>query len=65
MRLIVSLPVLSIERSTNSRVLVSVKDLRRVDIPKLRRTTEELVVALQGAAAKIGLKKPTLEQAQQ
>jgi len=45
--------------------LVSVKDLRRVDIPKLRRTTEELVVALQGAAAKIGLKKPTLEQAQQ
>jgi iron uptake system component EfeO len=47
------------------KALVSVKDLRRVDIPKLRRTTEELVVALQGAAAKIGLKKPTLEQAQQ
>jgi iron uptake system component EfeO len=42
-----------------------VKDLRQVDIPKLRRTTEELVVALQGAAARIGLKKPTLEQAQQ
>jgi iron uptake system component EfeO len=47
------------------KALVSVEDLRRVDIPKLRRTTEELVVALRGAAAKIGLKKPTLEQAQQ
>jgi iron uptake system component EfeO len=47
------------------KALVSVKDLRQVDIPKLRRTTEELVVALQGAAARIGLKKPTLEQAQQ
>ena len=41
------------------------RPVRRVDIPKLRRTTEELVVALQGAAAKIGLRKPTLEQAQQ
>src|ERR1700733_1630816 len=47
------------------KALVSVKDLRQVDIPKLRRTTEELVVALQSAAARIGLKKPTLEQAQQ
>ena len=44
--------------------LVSVADLRRVDTPKLRRTSEELVVALQGAATKLGLQKSTLEQVQ-
>jgi iron uptake system component EfeO len=47
------------------KVLVSARDLQRVDIPKLRRTTEELVVALQSAAAKLGLRKPTLEQVRQ
>jgi iron uptake system EfeUOB component EfeO/EfeM len=46
------------------KALVSVRDLRQVNTPKLRRTTEELVVALQGAALKLGLQKPTLEQAQ-
>ncbi len=46
------------------KVLVSVPDLRRVDTPKLRRTSEELVVALQGAAIKLGLQKSTLEQVQ-
>jgi iron uptake system EfeUOB component EfeO/EfeM len=46
------------------KALVSVADLRKVDTPKLRRTSEELVVALQGAAIKLGLQKSTLEQAQ-
>jgi iron uptake system component EfeO len=46
------------------KLLVSAGDLRRVDIPKLRRTSEELVVALQGAATKLGLQKSTLEQVQ-
>jgi iron uptake system component EfeO len=46
------------------KLLVSAADLRRVDTPKLRRTSEELVVALQGAAAELGLQKSTLEQVQ-
>jgi iron uptake system component EfeO len=43
--------------------LVAAPDLRQVDIPKLRLASEELVVALQGASAKIGLQRPTLEAA--
>jgi len=46
------------------KLLVSVADLRRVDTPKLRRTSEELVVALQDAASRLGLRKSTLEQVQ-
>jgi iron uptake system component EfeO len=46
------------------KVLVSAPDLQRVDTSKLRRMTEELVVALQAAAAKLGLQKSTLEQVQ-
>jgi hypothetical protein len=41
--------------------LLVVRDLQHVDIPGLRRTTEELVVALHGAASKLGLGRPTLE----
>jgi len=44
--------------------LVSVADLRRVDTSKLRRASEELVVALQNAATELGLQKSTLEQVQ-
>jgi hypothetical protein len=40
-----------------------VHNLPDVDIPKLRRTSEELVVALQNASAKLGLRRPTLEAA--
>jgi iron uptake system component EfeO len=43
--------------------LVAAPDLRHVDIPKLRRASEELVVALQSASAKLGLQRPTLEAA--
>jgi len=41
--------------------IVATPDLPHVDIPDLRRTSEELVVALQGASAKLGLQRPTLE----
>jgi hypothetical protein len=43
--------------------LVAVADLQHVDIPKLRRASEELVVALQGASTRLGLQRPTLEAA--
>jgi iron uptake system component EfeO len=41
--------------------IVAAPDLPRVDIPRLRRTSEELVVTLQTASAKLGLQRPTLE----
>ena len=41
--------------------IVATPDLPHVDIADLRRTSEELVVALQGASAKLGLQRPTLE----
>jgi iron uptake system component EfeO len=41
--------------------IVAASDLPRVDIPRLRRTSEELVVTLQTASAKLGLQRPTLE----
>jgi iron uptake system component EfeO len=43
--------------------LVTAPDLQHVDIPKLRRASEELVVAFQAASAKLGLRRPTLEAA--
>jgi iron uptake system component EfeO len=45
------------------RTLLVVRNLPAVDIPKLRRASEELVVALQNASAKLGLRRPTLEAA--
>jgi iron uptake system component EfeO len=41
--------------------LVAVKDLRGLDPDKLRTKTEDLVINLQAAAPKIGLRTPTLE----
>jgi iron uptake system EfeUOB component EfeO/EfeM len=43
------------------KALVAVKDLTQIDVPTLRNVTEELVVALQSAAPKIGLGPPSLE----
>jgi iron uptake system component EfeO len=40
---------------------VAAPDLQHVDIRILRRTSEELVVALQAASVKLGLARPTLE----
>jgi hypothetical protein len=41
--------------------LLDVGDLKRLEPAKLRAKSEELVVLLQTAAPKIGLKTPTLE----
>jgi iron uptake system component EfeO len=45
------------------KAIVAARDLQRVDIPALRRASEELVVALQNASTKLGLQRPTLEAA--
>ena len=43
------------------KVIVAARDLPSIDIPGLRRTTEELVIMLQSASAKLGLQRATLE----
>ena len=43
------------------KACVAAADLPHVDIRTLRRASEELVVALQAASAKLGLPRPTLE----
>ena len=43
------------------KAIVAASDLPHVDIRALRRASEELVVALQAASAKLGLQPPTLE----
>lgn len=48
-------------RIAELKAIVVVPDLPRVDIMRLRRASEELVVALQAASAKLGLQRPTLE----
>jgi iron uptake system component EfeO len=45
--------------------LVAVDDLRKLDPDKLRAISEELIVALQSSAPKIGLRAPTLEEVAQ
>jgi iron uptake system component EfeO len=47
------------------QALVAVDDLRKLDSDKLRATSEELIVALQNSAPKIGLRAPTLEEVAQ
>jgi iron uptake system component EfeO len=51
------------QRIEQLKTIVAAPDLQRIDIPALRRASEELVVALQSAAAKLGLQRPTLEAA--
>jgi iron uptake system component EfeO len=41
--------------------LLNVSNLTNIDAPKLRETTEELVVSLQNAAPLLGLERPVLE----
>jgi iron uptake system EfeUOB component EfeO/EfeM len=43
------------------KAIVAVPDLPHVDVRALRRASEELVLALQAAAEKLGLHRPTLE----
>jgi iron uptake system component EfeO len=45
------------------KVIVAAPDLQHVDIPALRRSSEELVVTLQDASDKLGLQRSTLEPA--
>jgi iron uptake system component EfeO len=45
------------------KVIVAAPDLQHVDIPALRRSSEELVVTLQDSSNKLGLLRPTLEPA--
>jgi iron uptake system component EfeO len=45
------------------KTIVAAPDLQHVDIPALRRASEELVVALQDASDKLGLRRSTLEAA--
>jgi iron uptake system component EfeO len=51
------------EKIEQLKTIVAAPDLQRVDIPALRRASEELVVALQSASTKLGLQRPTLEAA--
>jgi len=55
------LDVMVTNRIEQLEAIVATPDLPHVDIADLRRTSEELVVALQGASAKLGLQRPTLE----
>jgi iron uptake system EfeUOB component EfeO/EfeM len=43
------------------KTIVAARDLPHVDVRALRRSSEELVVALQAASVKLGLRRPTLE----
>jgi iron uptake system component EfeO len=49
------------ERIGQLKAIVEAPDLRHVDVRALRRCSEELVVALQAAAEKLDLRRPTLE----
>jgi iron uptake system EfeUOB component EfeO/EfeM len=43
------------------KAIVAARDLPHVDVRALRRSSEELVVSLQAASVKLGLRRPTLE----
>jgi iron uptake system EfeUOB component EfeO/EfeM len=48
-------------RIAQLKTIVAAPDLPHVDVRALRRVSEELVVSLQAASAKLGLRRPTLE----
>jgi hypothetical protein len=43
------------------KTIVTAPDLPHVNVRALRRVSEELVISLQAASAKLGLRRPTLE----
>jgi iron uptake system component EfeO len=49
------------DRIAQLKTVVAASDLPHVDVRALRRVSEELVVALQAASVKLGLRRPTLE----
>lgn len=51
----------AVSRIEQLKAIVAAKDLPHVDVVALRRTSEELVVVLQSASVKLGLRQPTLE----
>jgi iron uptake system component EfeO len=50
-----------VDRIEQLKTIVAASDLPHIDVRGLRRSSEELVVALQAAAEKLGLHRPTLE----
>jgi iron uptake system EfeUOB component EfeO/EfeM len=49
------------KRIEQLKAIVAAPDLPHVDVRALRRVSEELVVSLQAASIKLGLRRPTLE----
>jgi iron uptake system EfeUOB component EfeO/EfeM len=49
------------KRIEQLKTIVAAPDLPHVDVQALRRVSEELVISLQAASAKLGLRRPTLE----
>jgi iron uptake system component EfeO len=50
-----------VTRIEQLKTIVAASDLPHIDVRKLRRVSEELVVSLQAASVKLGLRRPTLE----
>jgi hypothetical protein len=50
-----------VKRIEQLKTVVAARDLPHVDVRALRRASEELVVSLQAASVKLGLRRPTLE----
>jgi iron uptake system component EfeO len=49
------------KRIEQLKTIVAAPDLPHVDVRALRRASEELVISLQAASVKLGLRRPTLE----
>jgi len=49
------------ERIAQLKAVTAAPDLPHVDVRALRRASEELVITLQAASSKLGLRRPTLE----
>lgn len=52
-------------RIAQLKIIVGAPDLQHIDVAALRRASEELVIALQDASSKLGLRRSTLEAALQ
>jgi iron uptake system component EfeO len=52
-------------RIAQLKTIVAASDLQHIDVTQLRRASEELVITLQDASGKLGLRRSTLEAASQ
>lgn len=52
-------------RITKLKTIVAAPDLQHIDVTDLRRASEELVITLQDASGKLGLRRSTLEASSQ